>query len=189
MLAFFTSFLLLAEAAHGSQPAWLETYNKYLNYPGFEGWKFLNLAIFVGILVYLLKKPLSAAFKAKRESIRAALIKAEAEKQAALKTLAETDSKLAGLEAEKSAILQQASDEAAAEKLRINEQAAAETRKLREQAEAEIDRLAKLNRHDLKKFAAEESIRLAEAKLRSNIDAAADAKLVDAGIKAVGGLK
>ncbi len=45
-------------------------------------------------MIYLLKKPLTNAFKAKRETIRAELIKAEEERQAALAQLTATEAKL-----------------------------------------------------------------------------------------------
>lgn len=190
MLAFITSFLLLfAGAAHGDQPAWLETYHKYFNYPGFELWKFLNLAIFVFILVKLLRKPLSDAFKAKRESIREALVKAEAEKQAAMAMLADAEAKLAALETEKAEVLRHAEQEAADESGRIAGQAQSDVQKLKEQADAEVQRLQKSVKHELKKFAADESVRLAEAKLKERIGQNGDSRLVEAGITAIGGLK
>ena len=90
MFAFIFSFIFLfAEGGHstsgGGFTAWWHTNAEpYLNYPGFEAWKFINLAIFVAVMVYLLKKPLSKAFKAKREQIRAELIRAEEETPAPL---------------------------------------------------------------------------------------------------------
>lgn len=182
MLAFFNSFIfILAGGGDGF-------YAKYLNFPGFEAWKFLNLAIFVGILVYLLKKPLSSAFKAKREQIRAELIKAEEEKQAALAQLTATEAKIANLEAERTAVLEKAKIEAAAEKARLADQTAFEVKRLREQSEAEITRLSKQSFAELRRFSAEESIRIAEEKLKTQMNAEKDAQLVKAGIQAIGGM-
>ena len=181
--------MLTAETGgHATEGGVQSFYDTYLNIPGFEAWKFINLTIFVLVMVYLLKKPLSEAFKAKREAIRADLIKAEAEKQAALAQLASTEAKLAALEQEKAAILQRARDEAAAEKQRIAAEAEAEVKRLREQTEGELARLAQQTRSELKRLSAEESVRLAEQKLRSQIDAEKDSRLVKAGIDAIGGL-
>ena len=109
MLAFFYSFALIFAETHGagdtSAGGFLDFYNHYLNIPGFEAWKFFNLAIFVGILTYLVKKPVTDAFKAKRETIRAELIKAEQEKEAALAQLTAAEAKLVRLESEKSTYL------------------------------------------------------------------------------------
>jgi ATP synthase F0 subunit b len=166
--------------AEGGTPWW--------NYPGFEAWKFLNLGIFVAILVYLLRKPLSNAFKTKREAIRAELIRAEEEKQAALNRLTVTEAKLARIESESGEIVEKARREAAEEKARILREAEEEIARLRAQAESEIERKAQQARLELRRFSAEESIRLAEEKIKQNIDAAKDAQLVKANIQSLGGL-
>jgi F0F1-type ATP synthase membrane subunit b/b' len=188
----FNFILIFAETASAqSGSGWgnfLHFWNTYFNYPGFELWRFLNLAIFVGILIYLLKKPLSEAFKAKRETIRAELIKAEAEKQAALAQLTATESKLARLDAEAETIRQRAAQEAIAEKTRINQQTEFEISKLREQADSEIERTGKQIKTELRRFSAEESIRLAEEKIRREINPEKDARLVRANIQSIGGL-
>ena len=187
MFGFFYSIVLLATTGeHGT--AGPSFYDKYLNYPGFEVWKFINLAIFLGILLYLVKKPLSEAFKAKREAIRAELIRAEEAKQAALAQLTTAEAKLAGLDIEKADVLKRAKAEAEAEKTSIAEQTESEIRKMREQVDGEITRLAQQTRVELRRFSAEESVRLAEEKLRGKIDADNDATLVKSGIQAIGGL-
>jgi F-type H+-transporting ATPase subunit b len=178
MLAFIYSFILIF--AEGGVHWW--------NYPGFEAWKFLNLAIFIGILVYLLKKPLSGAFKAKRETIRAELIKAEEEKQAALAKLTSAEANLARIGSESDEIVEKAQREAAEEKARILREAEEEANRLRSQAESEIERKAQLVRLELRRYSAEESIRLAEEKIKQNINAAKDAQLVKANIQSIGGL-
>ncbi|NOT46477.1 MAG: hypothetical protein HOP17_01825 [Acidobacteria bacterium] len=194
MFAFFynTVILLSAAAEHGAKPGtwakFTEFYDTYLNYPGFELWKFVNLAIFVGLMVYLVKKPLSEAFKTKRDAIRAELIKAEEEKQSALKQLTSAEAKLAGLENEKAAVLKKAREEAEAEKRRLAEQADLDVKKLQEQTGGELSRLQKQTLSQLRRFSAEESVRLAEEKLRARIDTAKDAQLVKSGIASIGGL-
>jgi F0F1-type ATP synthase membrane subunit b/b' len=181
MIGFLTSFLL----AGGG---FTRFYEEWLDIPGFEAWKFVNLAIFIALLVWLGKKHLSPAFKAKREEIRAELIKAEEEKQAALAKLTAAEGKLAQLETEKAKILQKAKDEAAAEKRRVAEATNAEIERLRQQVEADLGRLSSQSRSELRRFSAEESIRLAEQKLRAQIDGEKDARLVKASIQEIGGL-
>lgn len=186
MFASLTSSIMLLAGSGGG--GFTQFYNEWFNIPGFELWKFVNLAIFVGLLVYLLKKPLGEAFKAKREQIRAELIKAEQEKQAALAKLTTAEAKLAQLETEKEDVLRKAKAEAAFEKDRLAEQTEADVKRLRSQADAEIARIANQSRAELRRFSAEESIRIAEAKLRAKIDGNADARLVKASISEIGGL-
>jgi F0F1-type ATP synthase membrane subunit b/b' len=189
MLAFFFDFLILLAASGGEgSGGFMDTYNKYLNYPGLEAWKFINLAIFVAIMAYVLKKPLGEAFKARREKIRAELIRAEEERKSALAKLTSAEARLASLDNERQLVLNRAKLEADAEAARILEQTESEVAKLREQTEGEVARLTQQTKVELKRYSAEESIRRAEAKLRSSIDANADANLVKSGIQAIGGL-
>ena len=194
MLAFlFSSLLLFAEtgSASGSDSAWdgfVHFWNTYLNYPGFEAWRFFNLAVFVAIMVYLIKKPLSDAFKAKREAIRAELIRAEEEKQAALAQITSAEAKLVRLDLEAEQVRAHARQEADAEKRRIAQQTLEDIAKMRKQAEDEIARLSQQIKSELRRFSAEESIRLAEERIKSSIDAEKDARLVKANIQAIGGL-
>jgi F0F1-type ATP synthase membrane subunit b/b' len=187
------SFVLIFAGTAGAQGAsgwsnFVHFWNTYFNYPGFELWRFFNLAVFVAIMIYLLKKPLSEAFKARRETIRAELIKAEQQRQAALAQLTATESKLARLDAEAETVRQRAAQEASAEKTRINQQTEFEIAKLREQANSEIERTGKQIKTELRRFSAEESIRLAEEKIRREINPAKDAQLVKANIQSIGGL-
>ena len=190
MFAFtYSIFLLFAESGHSAGAGgFTEFWNAYLNYPGFEAWKFINLAIFLAVLVYLLRKPLSGAFKAKRELIRAELVKAEQDRQAALAQLTETEAKLARLESEAAAIRLNAEREAVAEKTRVARQTEEDIRKMREQAQNEITRISQQTKLELRRFSAEESIRRAEELIRAGMNADADQRLVRDNIQSIGGL-
>ena len=189
MFAFISNFtLFLAEAAHAPESKFTHFYNEYLNIPGFEAWKFFNLAVFIAIMVYIAKKPLTEAFKAKRDEIRSELIKAEAEKQAALVKLTAAEAKLSQLETEKEAILQKAKDEAAFEKTRLADTTKLDVERLRQQTEAELARLSGQTHSELRRLSAEKSIALAEQKLRAQIDGTVDANLIKGSISEIGGL-
>lgn len=191
MFAFIAGFIFLfAEAAHTETTGggFQHFYDTYLNYPGFEAWKFMNLAVFVAIMIYLLRRPLSGAFKAKREAIRADLIKAEEEKQSALAKLTEAETKLARLDAEAASVREKSAQEADAEKRRILEQTEADINKMREQAQSEINRLAQQAKLELRRYSAEESVRLAEEKIKREITPEKDAQLVRGSIQSIGGL-
>jgi F0F1-type ATP synthase membrane subunit b/b' len=116
------------------------------------------------------------------------LIKAEEEKQAALSKLTSVEAKLVGVDTEKAAILKAAREEVDAEKRRLSEQAASEAAKLKAQAESEAARLDAVARVQLRRFAVDESLRMAEEKLRAGVDVNTDARLVKSGIQAIGGL-
>ncbi len=195
MLAIFTNFVLLfaeAAGAEHSESTWgkfVHFWNEYLNYPGFEAWRFFNLLVFVLIGIYLLRKPLSNAFKAKRELIRADLIKAEEERQAAITELTDAEAKLAQLDFEKSDIINGAKAEAEAERKRIAEEAENDINRMKGQAQSEITRKTQQANLKLRRFSAEESIRRAEERIKEAMNAQKDSELVRANIQSIGGLK
>jgi len=185
----FTFFLLFAGGT--TSGTGFEFYDQnikpYVDYPGFELWRFLNLGIYLAILVYFIKKPLSEGFKQKREAIRAELIKAEEVRNKAMAELAEMESKLASLETEKKEIVSGAQAEAEAERMRINLEGEAEVKRLQSQAEAEINRKSQQIANSLRRMAAEESVKRAEAKIKQKMTPEKDSVLVGAGIKSIGG--
>ncbi|HEY5068221.1 MAG TPA: ATP synthase F0 subunit B, partial [Candidatus Acidoferrum sp.] len=111
--------------------AWTEE-TRWWDYPGFELWKFLNLAIFVLALVFILtrKAKLGEVFKARRESIKRELARAEQERDAALQKLKEVEARLGLLDKEVASIKEQSVREAAEERERIARSTEAEIVKL-----------------------------------------------------------
>ena len=73
---------------------WME----WFNYPGLELWKFLNLAVFTAAAIYVLRRPISQALLARRESIRQEIVAAQKERERALAKVAEADTMLTRLD-------------------------------------------------------------------------------------------
>lgn len=161
----------------------------WYDYPGFELWKFVNLFLLIGALVYFLRRPVGEAMRARRESIRSELMRAQEERNAALAKLEEVDAKLAHLDAEVINIREQAARDAAAERERITRSTADDLRKLREQSQREIESAGKAARQDLRRFAAEQSVRLAEEILRRDIRPEDDTRLMHGYIEELEGVK
>lgn len=182
MFAFFQFLAFFAEEAHDAAAHGGTDWYTYFNYPGFEAWKFLNLFVFLGVLIYILRKPLSDAFKSKRETIRQELIKAQRERDAALAKLGEVEARLANLQTEAETVRANAEAEAEAEALRIAAQTRAEVEKLRDNARREIEAAAASAKRELKRFSADESIKLAEETLRQNLKGEDASRLVAASI-------
>jgi len=102
--------------------------------------------------------------------------------------LTSAEAKLVSLNTEKAEVLKRAKAEADAEKENIVAATESEVAKMRAQTEGEISRLTQQTKAELRRFSAEESVRLAEEKLRGKISADNDAVLVKSGIQAIGGL-
>lgn len=180
MLLITTSILLMlfAEAEGHATPWW--------DYPGLEFWKFVNLFLFAGLMIYLLKRPLSAALIARRESIKIQLITAQKERDEALAKLGEVQSRLGKLESEVATIQEHSKSEAEAERERIRTETDREIQKLREQAQRDIEGAGKVARHDLRKFAAQQSVQLAEELIRRDIKSDDDARLIKLNVEQLG---
>jgi F-type H+-transporting ATPase subunit b len=174
------TFLLFALLA-GDSP--------WYDYPGWEVWKFVNLFLFIGVLIFLLRRPIEASLVARRDAIRKELMRAQEERRAALAKLEEVEARLARLDAEVETLREQAKREAEAERESITRATAEETRRLREQAQREIESAGKVARQDLRRYAAEQSVRLAEDLIRRDIGAEDDARLMNEYIGDLGGIK
>ena len=173
------AILLLIEGEVSAAPWW--------NYPGWEAWKFFNLFLFVGFLLYLLRRPLSESLIARREAIRRELMRAREERAAALAKLEEVEARLARLDSEVGALRAQARREAEEERSRIERATAEEMRRLREQSQREIEGAGKAARQELREYAAEQSVRLAEDLIRRDMREEDDARLMGDYVESLGG--
>lgn len=159
------------------------------NYPGFELWKFFNLFLFIGVIVFILRRPISEAMRARREGIRRDLMRAQEERNAALAKLEEVEARLGLLDAEVATVREQAKKDALLEKERIARSTEEEAQKLRDQAVREIEGAGKAARQELRRFTAEQSVRLAEEMIRRDIRPEDDAHLVEMSIDELGGVR
>ena len=169
--------------------ALLEGESSWYDYPGWEVWKFVNLLLFVGALIFMLRRPIGASLVARRDTIRQELMRAQEERRAALAKLEEVEARLARLDAEVENVRAQAKRDAEAERENITRSTAEETRRLREQAQREIESAGKAARQDLRRYAAEQSVRLAEDLIRRDIRAEDDTRLMNDYIGDLGGIK
>jgi F-type H+-transporting ATPase subunit b len=144
---------------------WME----WLNYPGLEIWKFLNLAIFTAVAIYLVRRPISAALASRRDAIRRELVTAQAEREQALARVAEAEDLLSRVDEHVAAIRKQAENEAKSEKERLAAATASEIEKLKQQAQRETQAAEKLARKQLRQFLAQRSVELARETVRSRM--------------------
>jgi F-type H+-transporting ATPase subunit b len=167
-------------------PDWLDP---WVNYPGLELWKFVNLLIFLLCALYLHKRfgrPIREALRSRSEGIKRELAKAREDRDRALARLVEVESRLESLDAEIAKIEEKAQAEAEAEKQRIDLATQQEVAKIREQAKREIENAGKAARLELRRFAASESVRLAEEILKREIGPDDEARLTNLNVQELG---
>lgn len=150
----------------------------WLNYPGLELWKFVNLAIFIVVFIFLLRSKISQHLAGRREAIQKEIIAAQAERDQALAKLAEADSLLGRLHEDVRTVHEQARQEAEQERHRLAAGTEREIEKLKQQAQREIERADKLARKELRKHLAKRSVELARESLRQRMRPEDDALLI-----------
>ena len=175
--------VVLVALAEGELLPW------WVNYPGLELWKFVNLFLFI-LAAFLLHrrlgKPLREALRSRSEAIKRELQKAREERDVALAKLSEVETRLANLDTEVAAVREKARAEAEAEKARLSLATEKDIAKIKEQATREIESASKAARHELRRFAAEESVRLAEGILKREIKPEDDARLASLNVEELG---
>jgi len=167
----------------------IESGTAWWNYPGFELWKFVNLLVFVAGAIYLHNRfgsKVSKALKSRRESIKRELLKAREERDEALAKLAEVEARLERLDSEISTIRERSKAEADAERERMERSTNVEMAKLRQQAQREIEVAAKVATQELRRFAARESLSLAEEAIRRDIRPEDDKRLISLNVEELG---
>ena len=115
------------------------------------------------------------------------LQRAQQERDAALAKLKEVEERLARLDTEVTTIRAQSQREAAEERERIVKSTEQEIAKLGEQAKREIESAGKAAKHDLRVYAAETSVRMAEDIIRREMRPEDDVRLISRNVDELGG--
>jgi F-type H+-transporting ATPase subunit b len=142
-------------------------------------WAWANFAILAGVLGYLIAKYGGPWFTARSTAIRRGIAEAEEIRRNAEAKAAEVDRKLARLQTEIEALRTAAHGEQAAEAERIRQQNAADLARLREHAASEIVAAGKAARLELKRYAAQLAVDLAEQKIRRQMTPDVQAVLIE----------
>jgi F-type H+-transporting ATPase subunit b len=156
--------------------------DRWLNYPGLELWKFLDLGIFLGSAVFLLKRRMRDALEARRESIKSELLKAQKERDEAIAQLAAAEALLARLDSDVAGLRDEARKEAELEHQRLRAATDAELEKLRLEAQKNIERAGKIARQELRRFLALRSVQLARESVIRDLRPEDDVRLIASSI-------
>jgi F0F1-type ATP synthase membrane subunit b/b' len=160
------------------------------NYPGLELWKFFNLLAFILLALYLHRRfgrPIKEALRSRGEAIKRELKQAKEERDQALAKLSEIEARFANLDTEVGKVKARNAAEIAAERERIKSATDSELARMRDQAKREIESAGKIERQEVRRFAAQESVRMAEDILKKEIGPAEHERLTDRSIEELRG--
>src|SRR5687768_12711140 len=152
-------------------PAWM-------NYPGLEAWKLFNLFVFVGVMIYILRRKISDALATRRDAIKQELLDAQQRKERALVQVTEADTLLSRVDADVQAVRQQAQQEAKSERERLAAATTRELEKLEQQAKREMETADKVARKQLQQFFAKRSIEVARETVTTQMKPEDDLSLI-----------
>ncbi|MFN0102307.1 MAG: hypothetical protein ACKV2U_09475 [Bryobacteraceae bacterium] len=146
-------------------------------------WKWANFALLAGGLGYLISKNAPAYFASRNEEIRKGLEEgAQLQREANARTAA-MEARLKDLETEIAEMKMKAKADIAAEGDRIQAETGVAMAKVQAHAESEIAAAAQNERAQLKTYAADLALRMAEEKLRGQLNSQVDAGLIQRFLK------
>ena len=129
-------------------------------------WKWANFAILAVGLGYLIGKNVPPLFRKQSHEIQMALAESAQVKQEAADYAASVEARLANLQSEIQKLRQDAHAEMTAESERIRHDPEHHVQRIREQSVQEIDLMTRAAKDELRKYAAELAIGLAEERIR-----------------------
>ncbi|MHB8799081.1 MAG: F0F1 ATP synthase subunit B family protein [Thermoanaerobaculia bacterium] len=170
--------LLLAGGGEGA--------HTFLGLP-YPFWQTLNLLAFLGLLVWLLRKPLVQFFQNRRAQVADSLGKAEADRDRAEAIAKEVGERLTRIEAEIESMRRNALEQARAEEAEIEAHAAEEAERIAARTVAELDARVRTARNDLTAYAADLAVELARELVAKNVTPEDEKRLVAEGVKNLAG--
>jgi F-type H+-transporting ATPase subunit b len=171
--------LPLASEAGGHETAQL-----FLGLP-VNFWQALNLVVFLGLLVYFLRKPAATFFKGRREEIEEGIRKTDESRRRAEQLAAEMESRLARLDQELAAIHEHAKKEAVAEQAELLRQAEEDAKKIVERARGDLETRVRHARKELTTYAGDLAVEIARDLLAKNVTPLDEERLLREGLSAL----
>lgn len=162
----------------------------WLNYPGFEAWRFVNLFLFVGGALYLHRrfgKPITQSLRTRAATIKVELEEAKRRKDLAAAELKEVELRWEQVDVQVAKIRTEAEAEGAAERERILNSTELEKTRIRSQGEREIANIIKSAQVEVRRFTVTKGVEQAESLIRQELDASRDSRLIGISADQFGG--
>jgi F-type H+-transporting ATPase subunit b len=156
-------------------------------YFGIPGWilKLFNMIVFLGLLGWLLRKPVGGALTARGEQIRKDAAEARERRQKSDQMAADIQSRLTMIEQEVRAIRERAEADGQRQRQELIAAAEAEAKKILQAARNEVDNRLKTAKHELTEYAGELATQRAETILKEKITESDQKKLFEESLRQV----
>lgn len=147
-------------------------------------WQAVNLVVFLGLLVWLLRKPVGAFFGDRRKEIEENIRKTDENRHRAEQLAAEMEARLEKLDEEVAAIHRHAMKEAESEQAELLRQAEVDARKIVERVRADMDTRVRHARKELTTYAGDLAVEIARDVLSRNVTPQDEDRLLREGLTA-----
>lgn len=175
------------EEVHGEEAAAGEHHEDvYFGFIPGSVLKFINIVLFIGVIVWAVRGPVMAAFAARTEEIKRQAVEARERREKADSLATDIQSRLSQIEAEVVAIRQRAEAEGERQRKELVAAAEAEAQKILQTARNEVENRLKFARKELTEYAGELAADRAEAILRETITPEDQRKLFRDSLNQVG---
>lgn len=151
----------------------------------YELWQLINLALFLGLLVYFLRKPVAEFFRTRTQEVQDRIKKSEEDARRASELLSKLQGRLAEVEAELVAMKAAAEKHAEAEEVEILKAAEDEARRIADRAVLDIESRIRTARKELTVFATGLALDLARETVRRGLTADDQKRLLEEGFAAL----
>jgi len=153
------------------------------------GWRVMNFAALLVILIKFVKKPLADALKGRQQGIAAEFEDLETRRADAERNYKEYETRLAGIDDELKSMVEKAIAQGQVEKTRIIEEANRAAEGIKRQAEMAVQNEIAEAKRRLKTEIAEQAAIMAEAIIKKNLQDTDQNKLVEDYLTKLGGLQ
>lgn len=178
-----------AEAAHPGEDTGGEHEGpKFLGMPAWI-WKTINMLLFLGLLFWLLGKPINKFFADRNGQIRGAAEEAKMRRAKADQLASDIQARLAQIEADVQSIRERAEAEGERQRRELTEAANAEAQRILTSARSEVDSRLKHAKHELTEYAGELAAQRAEQIVRDKITAGDQKRIFDESVREVAEVK
>ena len=158
----------------------------FLGVPGLA-WQILNLACFLALLWFLLRKPAATFFGDRKRTVAAALAKADEDRRRAESLAKELTARLESIETELANLKTAARHDAEEEHAALLAKSQADADRLLLRTRTDLDNRVRAARAELTAYAGDLSVELARELLRKNVTAGDEKRLLDEGIASLHG--
>ena len=145
-------------------------------------WQLANLAAFLGLLWYFLRKPVAEFFGNRQGEVARALAKADEDRRRAESLAAELNARLSQIEAELKNLKDGARRDAEAEHAALLKQTEEDAARLVARTSADVDNRVRAARAELTAYAGDLAVDLAKELLAKNVTPEDESRLVKDGV-------